>query len=214
MIYINIPVEKPHLRAVAKRSGALYNSGTKLWELDKKTVRRSLKPYVVFNPRRRADFTENIFAKRKRTEVVITQTLSIKELNFINHYLHNSFNAKDAAASAGYSASYGSTLLKNLMKKPSAQKMLMCESLKEEDRVKWDFDEKLGKLKQIVDVSMPNDALSIEDVRPSYAISAIAEANKMQGHYAPEKSVNLNLSGDLATAKDLMDRIKAREVGY
>ncbi|WP_218813990.1 hypothetical protein [Rickettsiella endosymbiont of Dermanyssus gallinae] len=55
---------------------------------------------------------------------------------------------------------------------------------------------KLEKLKQIVDTFLPagSDFLEAKDVNS--AIQAIAEMNKMQGHYAAEKHMNLNVAVD------------------
>jgi hypothetical protein len=53
----------------------------------------------------------------------------------------------------------------------------------------------------------------------SVALSAIAEANKMQGHYAPDKhqniNLNLNADADIAKLKELTEEVvKAHEKEY
>lgn len=42
-------------------------------------------------------------------------------------------------------------------------------------------------------------------------ISAIAELNKMQGHYAPSQTQNINLNIDIAEALELMEKVKEKE---
>lgn len=56
------------------------------------------------------------------------------------------------------------------------------------------YEWKLNKLKQIVDTFIKDEALTPTEVRT--ALLAISEMNKMQGHYSPEKHVNVNIKTD------------------
>lgn len=54
---------------------------------------------------------------------------------------------------------------------------------------------KLKKLKKIVDTFI-QDGVSLTPQEVRTALLAISEMNKMQGHYFPEKHVNVNIKTD------------------
>ncbi|WP_342227999.1 hypothetical protein [Rickettsiella endosymbiont of Rhagonycha lignosa] len=71
---------------------------------------------------------------------------------------------------------------------------------------------KLKKLKQIVDTFIHDEAsLTSQEVRT--ALIAISEMNKMQGHYSPEKHVNVNIKTD-PDLQQLEDLIKQHGKEY
>ena len=57
------------------------------------------------------------------------------------------------------------------------------------------YEWKLKKLKQVVDTFI-NDAACLTPKEVSTALQAIAEMNKMQGHYSAEKHVTINVNAD------------------
>lgn len=57
------------------------------------------------------------------------------------------------------------------------------------------YEWKLNKLKQIVDTFI-NDEAHLTPTEVRVALLAINEMNKMQGHYSPEKHVNVNIKTD------------------
>lgn len=66
---------------------------------------------------------------------------------------------------------------------------------------------KLDKLKTVVDQFIPDSDLKVNEVK--VGISAIAELNRMQGHYAPDKSMNLNVNADAQATKELIERLES-----
>jgi len=76
------------------------------------------------------------------------------------------------------------------------------------------FEWKVERLKQIVDESLgaPDIGnISNDEIKKQYgpAIAAIAELNKMQGHYSPVKSVNIDLraDADMLKLKELSNKL-------
>lgn len=67
------------------------------------------------------------------------------------------------------------------------------------------YEWKLNKLKHVVEAFITDEAsLTPQEVR--IALLAISEMNKMQGHYSPEKHVNVNIKTDpdLQQVEDLI----------
>jgi hypothetical protein len=59
--------------------------------------------------------------------------------------------------------------------------------------LKITFDWKLAKLEKLIEISIPDDAKSLKEVNGAWAVSAIGEANKMQGHLeAVTTNINCN----------------------
>jgi hypothetical protein len=101
---------------------------------------------------------------------------------------------------------------------------------KEIQEVELDFNFKLGKLKMLIDELLPDDLGSrLKSSLTNYklrncltrdiatALSAIAESNRMQGHYSADKhlTTNVNMDLDLEHAKQVMqDLIKQHKKDY
>jgi hypothetical protein len=102
---------------------------------------------------------------------------------------------------------------KKIIAKPSCQTFIGWRSVEHERKSKLDFNYKIYKLKRVVDEFIPDDEESALECRQvAVAISAIAESNKMQGHYSAEKvvSANVNLDADLQKAREIMDQLIAK----
>lgn len=79
--------------------------------------------------------------------------------------------------------------------------------MKEESFMSVEY--KLRKLKKIIDCYIPDDAEIIPFELAKHAISAIAEANKMQGDYAPVKSETaVTTDKEQIEAKELLEKLK------
>ncbi len=106
---------------------------------------------------------------------------------------------KSAAIEAGYSPDTATFAGSRVLKKKWVKLYMDNQVKKIEEKFGIDFDWKVGKLKQCVELGMPAveevKFLSLEEkalLKPAVAISAIAELNKMQGDYAPVKSETVN----------------------
>lgn len=79
---------------------------------------------------------------------------------------------------------------------------------KQTSELRVTFDDKVKKLKEIIDNAI------VDDVPPQVAIQAIAELNKMQGHYSAEKHVNVNanvtLDPHLKKVTDLLEDLRKK----
>jgi len=120
------------------------------------------------------------------------RTPNSKQKKFVEEYFINGKSGVDAAIAAGYTnkRNIASNIAKRLLKQASVQRYVDEIRLKANTPVDM-FAWKLEKLVNIVNANMPPDG----DNRA--AIAAIAELNKMEGHYAPTKSVRLDLKQNL-----------------
>jgi phage terminase small subunit len=97
--------------------------------------------------------------------------LTIKQRLFCKAYLANGFNATQAAITAGYSENCA-----------FIDKRVKIMEEKLDITAEW----KMKVLKDCIDGCMNGEA-SENKIHPSGIVGAIAELNKMQGHYAVEK---------------------------
>jgi hypothetical protein len=132
----------------------------------------------------------------------IGKTLTQKQLTFLNMYL-KSGDKRYSIAYAGFPVKNALAAANRILVKPPAQEYLAKAREKAAQVVRWEFDAKIKKLKQIALVAMPDSAKDFKGKSPDIAIRAIAEANKMQGDYSPEKRVNMNIDTDIEEAKKL-----------
>lgn len=99
-----------------------------------------------------------------------------------------------AAKEVGYSSSSDGT---RLLKNPEIKKYIKKRVKKSEKDLQVTFDWKIQKLRDVVLNA------NLDDITPSHFLTAIAELNKMQGHYSPERheNVNANITVDPSVLK-------------
>lgn len=107
------------------------------------------------------------------------RTLSDKQQRFVAEYLVD-LNATRAAIRAGYSEKTARSVGSENLAKPDIAAAIARAQSKVEKKAEWTAAERLIALKTIFDGTAKED--------PRVAVSAIAEANKMQGSYAPRKN--------------------------
>lgn len=98
--------------------------------------------------------------------------------------------------------------VKQLVSKSHYQSYIEWQAQQQERRVKLDYNYKMSKLKRVIDTFISDD----DDLRArevAVALQAIAESNKMAGHYSAEKVVNLNIEhdADLEQARDIASKM-------
>ncbi len=121
--------------------------------------------------------------------------LSEKQRRFVAEYLID-LNATQAAIRAGYSAKTARSVGSENLTKPDIAAAIAKAQQKVEKKAEWTAADRLSALKTIFDREAEKDA--------RIAISAIAEANKMQGSYAPTKrEVSGPNGGPIQTTVDL-----------
>ncbi len=131
--------------------------------------------------------------------------MSITKLNnrehmFCTEYLTNGRNAAAAARASGYSGD-GKIAGARLIARPSIKQFLkdlqpIAEKKLQED-VEVTLEWKIRKLKLCADTCLKEDPETGEAklVSAPGFIGSISELNKMQGHYAPEKTLNAHFVG-------------------
>lgn len=90
-----------------------------------------------------------------------------------------------AMEKAGYK---GATTPTHLLNRPKVKNYLYHLMKPLEDKAIWTAQEKIKQLKYIADGCVEGKADKEGLMSPQPAIAAIAEANKMQGHYAPAET--------------------------
>lgn len=122
------------------------------------------------------------------------QTLTQKQYNFVLKYIENGFNAYQAAIAAGYSHNYSRIKAHLLLNHPSIKERLNDAYKQAQNNLEITFEWKLKKLKRVANLvpDNPNEPVSLHTAK--VAIAAIAELNKMQGDYAPDKKLNVTVN--------------------
>jgi hypothetical protein len=151
---------------------------------------------------------------RKATGIVpeyfasLGMRLKQRELQFLNEYLKCG-NKKQAAVLSGWKEDNALASANRILAKQPAKEYLIREREKAARRAGWEYDAKLKKLKQIAVSCVPDAEHDVVPKKAMVAISAIAEANKMEGHYSAEKHVNVNvgIDTDMEEAKRLAQEL-------
>lgn len=121
-------------------------------------------------------------------------TLTAKQYAFCQEYIRNGYNVKQACLSAGYSEAVANAGGGKLLHNPLIQERISQSLHRAEQKLSITWEYKLNKLKRIVDEYIPDDktvALIPEQVREG--LKAIAELNKMNGDYAPDKRISMTV---------------------
>lgn len=113
--------------------------------------------------------------------------LTLKQRLFCEHYLSNGYNGTQAAKSAGYSKNCSDVIAGENLQKPCIKKYIgnrMKEVLEKAGAgIEWRVD----MLKKTAELSMSGAAHKDGVVHPTGVVNSIAELNKMEGAYAPDK---------------------------
>ncbi len=105
--------------------------------------------------------------------------LTDKQQRFVAEYLVD-LNATQAAIRAGYSEKTARSVGSENLTKPDIADLIRTKQERVAEKAEWTAVDRLAALKRISDAAEKNDA--------RVAVSAIAEANKMQGSHAPTKT--------------------------
>jgi phage terminase small subunit len=123
--------------------------------------------------------------------------LSPKEHKFCLAYLQNGNNGAQAYRDAGYNGNPDTVKSQayKLLNMPKIKDFLHKHIDKVEKKLEITFEWKLKKLKQCIEASMVEDEETGQVLLENHnaLLGAIAELNKMQGHYSAEKTHNLHL---------------------
>lgn len=137
--------------------------------------------------------------------------LTKKQKLFCLEYLANGYNATQAAIKAGYSAKTARNIGNENLTKPAIKEFIEKRMKKIEEKIEATIEWKVKMLKTCAEKCLQGEADRDGLIHPSGIVSAIAELNKMQGHYAPEKSINVHADAD---AEETSSLIKQYEREY
>jgi phage terminase small subunit len=134
--------------------------------------------------------------------------LNPQEQLFVDAYLNNGHNGTNAAITAGYAKVSARVQASKLIKRENIAAAIAGHHKQIIKSVKGSATWKRKKLIKIADyLSKDIDAKTAKAV-----ISAIAELNKMDGHYSAEKVVNTNLNVDTDLQKVSEESNKAQAI--
>ncbi len=127
------------------------------------------------------------------------QKLTEKQELFIRHYLTNGQNGNQAAIAAGYNKKNARIRASQLLTCDNVKKRLQEIQERKGESLKFTYENKLKMLAEMAKKCMTGDNMPNGNSHPSGLTSCISEMNRMQGDYAPTKTLNANLNAD---AKD------------
>lgn len=148
-------------------------------------------------------------------------TLTQKETICMLAYMTNGGNKLQAGKAAGYKATNKDNMwlvVDRCLRRPLVQKTMRELIAEAEEKIGVSVEWKLRKLKGLVDAGLldvkdkQGEMIGVQLVAPQLALTGIDIMNKMQGHYAPEKSEN-KVSFE-EEAKQIKDLTKEYERDY
>ena len=120
--------------------------------------------------------------------------LTQKQYNFCSSYIKNGFNAYQAAIEAGYSHHYANTKAPMLLKLEPIKERIEKAYQVAEDKLGISWQWKLKKLKRVIEAYIPDDPeANLNTFETTVGLKALAELNKMQGDYAPDKRISMTV---------------------
>lgn len=122
--------------------------------------------------------------------------LTAKQERFVSEYLID-LNATQAAIRAGYSERTARQAGSENLSKPDIAEAVAVAQGRVAQKAEWSAADRLRMLADIAEANMKDD--------PRVAVSAIAEANKMQGSHAPMKTEHTGKDGKPIEVKTLAD---------
>jgi phage terminase small subunit len=112
--------------------------------------------------------------------------VELKHFNFAMAYIELG-DIYSAAIKAGYKHSYARTHAGELLKRPNVIKVIEKHKNKMSKIALASFEDKIELLWK--------KALEVDDAKDMVAL--VAELNQMQGHYAPQKTMNMNINAKI-----------------
>ena len=122
--------------------------------------------------------------------------LTAKQERFVSEYLID-LNATQAAIRAGYSEKTAQEQSSRLLSNVMVQQAVSDAQNRVAEKAEWSAADRLRMLASIAEANIKDD--------PRVAVSAIAEANKMQGSHAPTKTEHTGKDGKPIEVKTLAD---------
>lgn len=136
--------------------------------------------------------------------------LTQRQHDFVINYIKNGFNVYQAAIDAGYSPSFAKSRSGELIHHPiineKISKAYQAEEMKNMKEICMSMVDKAKVLDRIIRAVVPLDPNEPVNMKyASEAIKAVAELNKMQGDYAPDKRLSITVD---ATKERLIEARK------
>lgn len=122
--------------------------------------------------------------------------LTAKQERFVSEYLID-LNATQAAIRAGYSEKAANREGSRLLSNVDIAEAIVTAQNRVAEKAEWSAADRLRMLAGIAEANIKAD--------PRVAVSAIAEANKMQGSHAPTKTEHTGKDGKPIEVKTLAD---------
>jgi phage terminase small subunit len=151
-----------------------------------------------------------------------TEVLTQRERKFVLEYFKNDCNHVAAATAAGYKNADKHAY--KIIQRPMIQaaiakvnKKVMTSTSRMDLAMEMTLDWKKKKLKLAIERAIPDEQSEETQIYdPHVGLKAIAELNKIDGDYAPEKhhNVNLNADVDMAILKEHFKLLKQHEKEY
>lgn len=137
------------------------------------------------------------------------------QYDFVKHYVSNGMNAYQAAVAAGFSETYADTKVKLLLDNPNIKPRIEKALQRVDDRLANNlgltYEWKAKKLKRVIEEFIPNDKdEELSATKVKVGLTALAELNKMQGDYAPDKRLSVTVDA----TKERLEQVKRQYEEY
>lgn len=141
--------------------------------------------------------------KSSKNVVALENQMRPKHVVFAIAYVKNGGNAISAALEAGATAQETGY---KWLQRDDVRNYIKEVQHQLTEKTKITIEWKMQKLKEVVDTSLTPqyDSNGLAQYKLDTAVTAIRELNKMQGDYAPEKHLNLNVSAEIDRVADLI----------
>lgn len=128
--------------------------------------------------------------------------MTAKQKKFADEYLANGCNGGAAIIAAGYDTANPAVRANALLKSPQVAHYINKRRYKLDKQSEFGVTKKLRKLEYVTDQGIPEDQ-ELDKEKVELALKAMDMANKMQGHYAAEKSVNVQIDAEIEKVREI-----------
>lgn len=133
--------------------------------------------------------------------------LTARQRKFVLEYLKNGGNGAAAIISAGYETKNPAVRANTLLEAPHVKDFLNNRRSILNRRALLTAEDKLERLQHVMNRAIPlhEDLKSKEEVE--LGLKAMDMSNRMQGHYAADKQVNVNIDSTLEKVRELTQEL-------
>jgi len=133
--------------------------------------------------------------------------LNYRKVIFVEHYIRNGGNGRQAAIEAGYAEKSADAQASVMLVNPKVRKLMKERMEQKIDSIHLTYESKLQSLHEMFKLAMSGKNTKSGKADLQAAKSIISEMNKMQGHYAADKRWTTVVNADIDKTEDVEELI-------